>query len=240
MESQPHSPSSLRARAEAAAQWRHNELRNLSPAEVQRLVHELEVQQIELEMQNAELRQTQVELAESRDRFSNLYDFAPVGYVTLDLMGAVLEANLTAAKMLGVTRQELVGQPLSRFLTPDSQDDLYRYRQSIFGTETSQACDLKLRRADGSSLPVHVEGARFGDDPQGRRCLAAFLDISALRRVEAELRASNTELARFNETMVGRELRMIELKQEINELCRRAGQPLRYPLAGEKRPAAPG
>jgi len=92
----------LRERAEATFQHQLLEaVPDISPEAVQRLAHDLHTHQIELEMQNEELRRAQVELVESRDRYSDLYDFAPVGYVTISSKGLILEANLTFAKMLG-------------------------------------------------------------------------------------------------------------------------------------------
>src|ERR1041385_2345335 len=112
----------LRKRAEALAAAKAGEMpENLevrSPEVARRALHDLRVHQIELEMQNEELRRTQEELEVSRARYFDLYDLAPVGYFTLNEQGFILEANLTAAKLLGVGRAALVKQPLSRFILP--------------------------------------------------------------------------------------------------------------------------
>jgi PAS domain-containing protein len=86
------------------------------------LLHELEVHRIELEMQNEELHRALEELEASRTRYFNLYDLAPVGYLTLSQKGMILEANLTAAQMIGLERNRLAGQPMSRFIFRDDQD----------------------------------------------------------------------------------------------------------------------
>ena len=88
------------------------------PVEPQRLLHELQVHQIEREMQNEELRRAQGELEASRARFFDMYDLAPVGYLTIGEQGLIREANLTAAALFGAARGALVGQPLSRFILP--------------------------------------------------------------------------------------------------------------------------
>ena len=112
----------LRQRAEDMVRVSPTDLASMTDHDIQRLVYELQIHQVEMELQNDELRAIQLELASSRDRFSNLYDFAPVGYLTLDNAGVILEANLTAASLLGVKRAKLLGSKFSRFVVPDSQE----------------------------------------------------------------------------------------------------------------------
>ncbi len=90
----------------------------MAAEDVQRLVHELQVHQIELQLQNEELRETQVALAQSADRYSELYQFAPMGYLTLDHDNTILEANLMAASLIGVERQRLIHARFTDFLAP--------------------------------------------------------------------------------------------------------------------------
>src|SRR5450756_1015227 len=100
-------------------------LQALSPETMRQLMHELQVHQIELEMQNDELRRVQLELEASRARYFDLYDLAPVGYLTVGESGLILEANLSAATLLGVSRSELVKRPLNRFIIKAQQDIYY-------------------------------------------------------------------------------------------------------------------
>ena len=107
----------LRKRAEDALQGKTGEQQELSINDARSLIHELQVHQIELEMQNEELRRAQKELEESRDRYSDLYDFAPVGYFSFDKNGLIIEVNLTGAKKLGVERNFLIKKPFSLFIS---------------------------------------------------------------------------------------------------------------------------
>ena len=133
MNDAPRAPTAaeLRRRAEAALSGRQvaTPPATATAEEAARLLHELQVHQIELEMQNDELRRSQGDLELSRARYFDLYDLAPVGHCSVNLAGQVTEANLTLATLLGLTRSALVGKPLTRFIVPDDQDDYYRLRQ---------------------------------------------------------------------------------------------------------------
>ncbi|NOH00819.1 MAG: PAS domain-containing protein [Chloroflexi bacterium] len=131
-------PDALRRRAEKTLRDKQRAPENLSHADMQEAISELRVHQIELGIQNEELRRAQSELEESRDRYSDLYDFAPVGYLTLDDKDIIREANLTAAAMLGVERARLLAEPLHLF---------YRARRQGYVLPVSQAAP---RSADAS------------------------------------------------------------------------------------------
>jgi PAS domain S-box-containing protein len=152
------------------------------------LVQDLQIHQVELEMQNEELRRTQLELTQSRDRFRDLYDFAPAGYLTINSQGIVLEANLAAAKMLGVPRTKLIGPCFSRFVERNSQDVFYHHRQVAFSGDSLQWCELTLRKPDGTNLSVHLESLPIPvDATRIRQCRVALVDITNLKRAEAAL-----------------------------------------------------
>jgi PAS domain S-box-containing protein len=196
----------LRERAEAAAQLTHSAIARLSPEEAQRLVHELQVHQIELQMQNEELRQTQCELARSRDRFSELYNQAPAGYLTLDADGRLLEANLTAAAMLGVEPTALAGEPFARFVAPESRDTARQHRCEVLAQDDKRDCELLMSRADGSVFDVRMESRRAPfPDAAGDQCRSVIVDISARKQSEEALR-------QLNETL---EQRVAEQTQEV-------------------------
>jgi PAS domain S-box-containing protein len=174
----------LRQRAEQTLRERPASLDDLSPREAQRLVHELQVHQIELEMQNEELRRAQEELETSRAKYLDLYDLAPVGYFTLNAQGTILESNLTAAGLLRVERGRLIGRPLTRFIVKADQDVYYFHRRALFETGAPQVCDLRLVRGDGSQFYACLE-AVVADGVDGAPvCRAAVSDVST--RVQAE------------------------------------------------------
>ena len=133
-------------------------LAEYSAAEVQTVIHELQVHQIELEMQNDELRRTQTELDAERERYFDLYDMAPVSYITVDEEGLILEANLTAARLLGVTRSGLVKAPLSRFVYIEDQDTYHLGRRRVGDSDQLQSCELRMTGKDAKVFWVHMEG----------------------------------------------------------------------------------
>ena len=166
----------------------------MSAAEIRRLVHKLQVHQVELETQNEELRLAQAELAQSRDRFNDLYDFAPVGYLTIDPLGTIREANLTLVKLLGVERKRLVGSKFFRFVTRESQTVLYLHLQAVYASQQTQHCELTLRRADDSTFAAQLDSAAGqGASPGDTICRIAVSDISERRRAEELLSGSLRE-----------------------------------------------
>ena len=122
-------------------------------------LHELIVRQIELEMQNDELRRTQAELAAARARYFDLYDLAPVGYVTLSESGLILEGNLAAANLLGMARAGLVRQSLNRFIFADDIDKFHIMSREITKTGEPRSCELRMVRQDGTIFEAHLRGA---------------------------------------------------------------------------------
>src|SRR5262245_31520570 len=117
----PAKPTDLQDRAERALSTQLGKRSATGLRDLRKLVQDLHVYQIELEMQNEELRRTQFELQTARDRYAELYNFAPAGHVTLDRKGVIREANLRASMLLGIPRGELIRQPLIRFLEPSEQ-----------------------------------------------------------------------------------------------------------------------
>jgi two-component system, cell cycle sensor histidine kinase and response regulator CckA len=130
----------------------------LSPEEA-RLLHDLQVHQIELEIQNEDLRRAEAALEASRARYFDLYDLAPVGYVTLGAGDRVLEANLAAARLLGVTRSALVGEAFTRFVVAGDQDAYYLHGRRLFTTGQPQVVTLQMRGGDGQTRWMRLEAA---------------------------------------------------------------------------------
>ena len=165
------------------------------------LIHELQVHQIELEMQNEKLRQAQAELDAVRARYFDLYDLAPVGYFTLSDQGLILEANLTAATLLGVARGALVKQPISRFILKEDQDIYYRHRKHLFESGEPQACELRMVKSDGTAFWAHLAATAAQDADGEPVCRAAMSDIAARKRAKEGLRVSEENLRRSLDAM---------------------------------------
>jgi len=132
------------------------------PENVRNLVEELNIHQIELEIQNQELLRIQRELEAARDKYADLYDFAPVGYITVSAEGMILEANLTITAMLGVERSLLTGKYFSRFVTEDTHDVFYFHHRKLFETKDRQTCEVKLVRKDDTRFDAYLKKCPSG------------------------------------------------------------------------------
>lgn len=175
-----------RLRATAARKPTHA----LSPKEdVQKLLHELEVHQIELEMQNAELLLAQEEAEEARAKYTELYDFAPVGFLTLDQSSEIKMANLTAADLAGVDRSRLVGKRFTLRLPLPSRAPFHEFLDSVFKTSDKQSIDSELLVKGRASRPVFIV-AQIA--PNGYECRLTLSDATKRKGTEEALRRNFT------------------------------------------------
>jgi len=196
--------------------------------DAQRLIHELRVHQIELEMQNEELRNVQAELEESRAGYADLFDFSPVGYVSIDKDGLIHEVNLTLARLLGIERGQLIGKPFMLNVAPADRDLLYLHCGGGFKTGGRAVCELRLKKKGGEEFYAQLESIFVKDAEGASSCRTAIMDVSERKRVEKELgiyrdnleklvEERTLELARTNELLIQEIAERINAGQKLEE-----------------------
>jgi len=188
------SARALRRRALEEARDRHTpipeDLNGWAVEDARSLLHDLRVHRIELELQNEELRASQEQLELARARYFDLYDLAPVGYLTIGENGIVLEANLTAAGLLDAARSAVVTQPWTRFVFPADQDIYLRHRRELFSSGAPHGCELRLVKANGEAFWVRLDARVAEGADRTRVCRTVLSDISERKRADETLRIS--------------------------------------------------
>ena len=209
----------LRHRAEQLVREGPAGLKDRSAEDVQSVIHELRVHQIELEMQNEELRRTHLELHAARDKYSDLYDFAPVGYFTISEKGMISDVNLTMCTMLGVERGLLTGNPFSHFINRDDQDIFYYHRKKLIKTKARQTYELRVVRKDKSQFHAQMECIPVLDENGTlSQIRVAVTDIADRKQAEVALRKAHDELERRVEERTAELVKVNkQLKIEIEE-----------------------
>jgi PAS domain S-box-containing protein len=178
--------SELSDRAERRLSSRRGAEQALSPDDVSRLFHELQVHQIELEMQNDELRRAQEELEASRKRYADLFDLSPVCYIILTEQGLIQSANLNAVRLLGIGRRRLLKKPFHLAIAEEDRDNLYLHLRKAMKDEVCCDCVLKLVSANGSVRYVEL-CSRVVPSPTEAMILTALVDVSGRRIREAQI-----------------------------------------------------
>ncbi len=162
----------------------------MSLGQTRKLLHELSVHQTELEAMNEELRRSQAELEASKERYFDLYNFAPVGYCTLSENGLILDINLTGATLLGMARGELLKRSLTSFILPEDQDIYYRHHRTFLTTAATHACELRMVTSNRTVFWARLEKTAAQDESGTPVCRIVLVDITANKRVEENLRES--------------------------------------------------
>ncbi len=179
----------LRKQAEDALGDLPDMERDLKPEEAQALLHELRVHQIELQLQNEELRRTWEELAQSKARYADLYDRAPVGYATLTPDGIIVEANQTLAELLGQDRQGLLGHPLHTF-TPD-KDAFYLHLRRVFKSGSPQTVELPLATPHDREAWIELRSLCLPGDLD--LCRTTVADVTQRKSLERSIQAARNK-----------------------------------------------
>jgi PAS domain S-box-containing protein len=185
----------LRRRAEDALHNRRLDLDQPAGQDVRELIYELQLHQAELELQNEELRRANLALEAADRHYQELFDLAPLGYFTLDAEGAIREANLAGAALLGVERKRLAGQALSRYVAPGAQDTFYHYWRGLCrpGAGGGRACELHMVRADETRFHARLEALGPGHETEPG-CRLALRDVSQEAEALAALQAAYDEM----------------------------------------------
>lgn len=142
--------------------------------DTKRLLHELQVHQIELEMQNEELRSSHETSELALKRYTLLYDFAPMGYFTIDIDGTIVELNYTGAEILNERRFSLIEKNIRKFVSEKSLVDFDVFLSKVFESSTTESCEVELTLSKGLTTRVYMDGVVIGEDQQ---CLLSVVDM---------------------------------------------------------------
>jgi len=178
-------------------------------ADTQRILHELQVHQIELELQNEELRQSKAEVDAGLERYTDLYEFSPIGYISLDEQGLILEVNLTGAILLGMERSRITSRRFQLFVAPESRPAFNAFLETVFAKHEKLTFEALLLNAGRARFWAELQAiSALTFDTAQKWCRVAVIDISARKQAEEAQRRADS-LAATNQ----------ELDKEIVRRC---------------------
>lgn len=193
-------------------------------------LHELRVHQIELEMQNETLRQSQIALEESRDRYVDFYDFAPVGYLTLNEQGLITELNLAGAEILGAARSRLVRSRFSPSVAPEHRDRWHQHFTNALHNQSKLRCELELVRPDSGRADVLITSLRLSREDHAPVLRVALIDISERKQADDALKASQQRFMDIVNTTEGIVWEADVTSFDFTFVSRQAERMLGYPV----------
>ncbi len=186
---QPKIPPEFCHKTETTAHDRWVDPTGLSPDDIRRMFYDLQIHEIELTMQNEELKRIELELEASNARYADLYDTSPAGHFTIGFAGQIVDANLTAAAMLGRERGGLLHHLFSDFICRDSQGTFCHFRNRLYDTGERQECEIRLVRGDFSEFWVRLHATIDRGEKSGAPAFRmAMMDINTYREAQEALR----------------------------------------------------
>jgi len=209
-----------KAKAKATRIKKANKL-SLQEGDIQKLLHELEVHQIELEMQNDELKRAMDTSKKSGEKYAEIYEFAPTGFFTLNKEGVIVELNLTGAKMLGLERAYLLKKKFIQYVTIDTKFIFHEFFNNLFNSKVKEKCEVRLIVKSDQAKSVLIEGIVSEDE---QKCLLTVIDVTKNKRVEQILKNKIEELELFDQMMERSENKIRDLRKEINILLVKLGE----------------
>ncbi len=218
----------LRSKAEAKARKQKHSRPDLSMENAKMLMHELEVHQIELEMQNQELREVQHRLEDARDRYTDLFDFAPVGYLILNEKGLIQNINLTACTMMGTDRSQIKGKPFSGFMSSGESGTLFLMLREAFENGMINPLELQIKHSGSGTFTALIHGTVTESDHAAPVCRLSVQDVTELRKTEA-LQQRHLDLQKEKEKEYTQ-----KYTQELEALVKKRTQDLSEALESEK------
>ncbi|MDZ4770911.1 MAG: HAMP domain-containing sensor histidine kinase [Chloroflexota bacterium] len=178
--------AALRQRAEQRLQMQISQAVDVSLEDAKKLIHDLHVHQIELELQNEELRATQLDLEASRLRYSDLYEFSPIGLLTLDSHERIQEANLTFVAMLALDREKIISRNLSDFVEGSTQDAYHFFYQGLRAAQQPKQCEISLLRHNQPALIVRLHATALSQPGESAVYRVAATDVTLQKQAEAQ------------------------------------------------------
>ena len=215
--SNPSEAAELRRRAEARFSEKQKSQRPVAGTErtaddTQRHVQELQIHQFELEIQNEQLEQARAETQEALELYTDLYDFAPSGYFTLDRDGTIRQVNLTGSELLRVNRLRLVNRRFGLFVAENSRLAFQVFAEKVFASQSRETCEAMLLREDNPPFYARIE-ARSSDN--GQECRAVVADITERKEAEEEIRRLAAKLEQQNAELSARNQELFRSEQKL-------------------------
>jgi PAS domain S-box-containing protein len=218
----------LRKKAEHNLQYEKIPVNQMSEESILKTIHELHVHQIELKMQNDELQRMQAEMEKSRSKYSDLYDFAPIGYFILDKKGMILEVNITGASMVGIERNFLLNQPFILHICKEDRDNFYQNHLHVFKSNVSKCYNIKMlrKRNDEFFVELRVDPV-INDSGEVTHCRIAAIDTTERIKADQLIRLEKNKEQKYLD-VAGVIIVALDLEGRVSLINRKGCEILKY------------